>query len=435
MDLESTEMRFRVPINPHGGLVVPWRQSQKGGNREDRMMREVTVNLPPKISDYNPRLPPLIGNLADEALTAIARLDSQHGDHLTPLSVLLLRAESVASSKIEYLNASMEDFARASSGMKSNASAISMVASTQALTSLISSVDHHGQITLANILAAHRILMADDPYEKAYAGRLRDMQNWIGGSDYSPRNALYVPPLAEAVEGYMKDLLNYANRDDVPVILQAAVVHAQFEAIHPFTDGNGRIGRALINTILRRRGVTSRVVVPIASALVAKREAYFDVLAAYREGDAGPMVRALSAAALTSARESETSAQRLSELPGQWTKLYANRTGRPPRSGSAVSKILDLLPKMPFFTTEDMEDATGGATSSVYGAIGKLSDIEILRPLTHRKRQQLWCAGAIIDELEDLGVRIGRDTVNDQRWRDIQHQVLSILTKSDYTRE
>jgi Fic family protein len=96
------------------------------------------------------------------------------------------------------------------------------------------------------LLAAHAALMADDPSEHGYAGRWRDVENWIGGSDYSPRNALYVPPPPDAVAGYVDDLLGFVHRDDLPVLAQAAVAHAQFESIHPFTDGNGRIGRALI---------------------------------------------------------------------------------------------------------------------------------------------------------------------------------------------
>lgn len=423
------EFRLDVRIEAHDEQVVPWRQLQRGGSREDRMLSEITVSLPPKISDYAPEVPPFVATQADKALTAITRLDALHGEHLTALSVLLLRAESVASSKIEQVEASMEDFARASHGTKSNASATSMVASANALDSLIASVDGHGSVTLDNILTAHRILMAEDPYEASYAGRLRDMQNWIGGSDYAPRNTLYVPPPAETVEAYMTDLLEFANRDDVPVIAQAAVAHAQFESIHPFTDGNGRIGRALINTILRRRGVTSRVVVPIASALVAKKETYFEVLTAYRQGDGGPIIRAFARAARTSARESETSARRLSELPEQWSAMYAERTGKAPRSGSAARKILDHLPSVPFFTTEEMEDLIGGATSSVYSAIEKLAEADILRPLTNRKRKQVWCAGAIIDELEDLGERVARQTTSDPIWREIQSQVIADLVR------
>ena len=265
------ESRMHVGIEPHGELVVPWWQKHRGGSREDRMLREVTVNLPPKIGDYAPELPLFVAAQSDKALTAITRLDSTYGEHLTSLSALLLRAESVASSKIEHVEASMDDFARAAHGINSNESATSMVASSEALESLISSVDGGGLITVGNILAAHQILMANDASEATYAGRFRDMQNWIGGSDHAPRNALYVPPPAETVEAYMADLLEFANRDDVPVLVQAAVAHAQFESIHPFTDGNGRVGRALINVILRRRGVTSSVVVPLASALVRRR--------------------------------------------------------------------------------------------------------------------------------------------------------------------
>jgi Fic family protein len=148
-----------------------------------------------------------------------------------------------------------------------------MVAATTALEALLTDTDHRGRIEADALLAAQAALVADDPSERLYAGRWRDMQNWIGGSDYSPRSALYVPPPPETVTAYMNDLLVFANRDDLPVLAQAAVAHAQFESIHPFTDGNGRIGRALINAILRRRRATSRVVVPLAS-LVAHRDRY-----------------------------------------------------------------------------------------------------------------------------------------------------------------
>ena len=88
----------------------------------------------------------------------------------------------------------------------------------------------------------------------------------------SPREALYIPPPPETVPGYMDDFVTFADRSDMPALWQAAIAHAQFESIHPFTDGNGRIGRALINAILWRRGATTRVVVPLASAWSRARE-------------------------------------------------------------------------------------------------------------------------------------------------------------------
>lgn len=426
--------RVEVSIDAHGERVIPWRQKQKGGSREDRMLREITVSLPPRLNDLSPQLPSAIAAEADRALAAITRLDAVHGEHLGSLSTLLLRAESVASSKIEYVEATIEDFARASRGTKSNSSAVSMVASARALDSLISSVDNRGKITLNNILAAHKILMVDDPREAPHAGRVRNTQNWIEGSDYSPRGATYIPPLHQTVEGYLADLLKFANRDDVPVIAQAAITHAQFESIHPFADGNGRIGRALINTILRRRGVTSRVVVPLASSLVAKRDTYFNLLAAYREGDAGPIIRAFSHAAQTAAYESQASADRLSEMPQQWIEQHVEHTGRRPRGGSAAGKILDQLPDNPFFTAEEMEDTIGGSTSSIYSAIEALAGAGILRTLTHRKRNQIWCAAAIMDELEDLGMRVASETNRDTFWQEISSQVSANLLRQNWER-
>jgi Fic family protein len=107
------------------------------------------------------------------------------------------------------------------------------------------------------------------------------------------------------------DLIAFANRNDLPVLVQAAIAHAQFESIHPFTDGNGRIGRALINAILRRRGATTHVVVPLASALVAHRDRYFDLLNSYRDGNVRPLMASFADASRIAAVESRTTASRL----------------------------------------------------------------------------------------------------------------------------
>lgn len=266
-----------------------------------------------------------------EALREITAVEELYGAHLAPLAAMLLRAESVASSKIERIEASVDDYARALHGIRSNPSATSMVASTQALSSLIGSVADGTELKLAEVLEAHRALMLDDPHEKAYAGQLRDMQNWIGGSDWSPRGALYVPPPPTLVADCLRDLLAFANRRDVPVMDQAAIVHAQFESIHPFTDGNGRIGRALINTVFRRRGATRRVVIPLASSVVAQRAGYFAALGSYRDGDASPLIQAFAQASMIAAQEARISAVRLAELPQRWQ----DEAGGPRRNSAA----------------------------------------------------------------------------------------------------
>ncbi|UUZ61402.1 hypothetical protein [Nocardioides sp. B-3] len=175
------------------------------------MLREVITRVPPRLAMVDVTVPAEVGARMDDALREIASLDETHGAHLGSLSTLLIRAESVASSKIEYVEASVDDYARALHGVRSNASATSMVASTDALKDLIDSVDEGGAVVLADVFAAHATLMADDPLERASAGRPRDVRNWIGGSDHSPRGALYVPPPARMVEPLLGDLMEFAE--------------------------------------------------------------------------------------------------------------------------------------------------------------------------------------------------------------------------------
>jgi Fic family protein len=379
-----------------------WQQAGRGGGKEDRMLRKITVSTPPMIAARDLTLDSELVADIESAMREISQLDATHGAALESLGVLLLRTESVASSKIEAVEASLDDYALALHGIRANSSAVSMAAATAALDAMINDVTRHNRIELAAITSAHDVLMRDEPGEALYAGRLRTVQNWIGGSDYSPRGALYVPPPPAAVPDHMADLLTFANRDDLPALVQAAIAHAQFESIHPFTDGNGRIGRALINTVLRRRGATTRVVVPLASALVARRDRYFDLLDAYREGDVRPLIATFAESVRIAAAESQLTAGRLGEVPSEW------RTMVKARAGSAAAQLLAQLPARPILSSEDALAIVEGPRSSVFAAINRLHDAGVLRPLTDRKRDQIWGAGLILDELEDLSLRIGR---------------------------
>ncbi len=386
---------------PHERRVVPWHQQFRGGTRDDRTMREVEVSLPPFIADSDVRLPSRLSADMEAALQEITALDAEHPAILGALGTLLLRTECVASSRIEEIDAAVDDYARALHGVKANPSATLMVAATTATDVLLTKVTTTRRIELADLTAAHRELMRDDPTDGDYAGRVRDMQNWIGGSKYSPRDALYVPPPPETVDEYLQDLIRYANRDDIPALAQAAIAHAQFESIHPFTDGNGRVGRALINSVLRRRAVTNTVVVPLASALVAHRDRYFDDLSAYRSGDPAPLMHSFTAGSRIAASQSRRTASYLAAIPEQWREL----TG-PVRSHSAAAKIMASLIAMPVITAEDVSNRLRLSTSSAYAAIDRLHEAGVLRPLTNRKREQVWGAGLVLDELDALGARI-----------------------------
>lgn len=151
------------------------------------MMTSVDASIPPMIAGLG-CVPSAATVVASEnALLAVAQADTDAEGHSAALSRFMMRTESVASSKIERFTASASDFAKALAGNRSNASATSMVAASTALHSLVRTVGERGAFTLDDLLTAHRALMLDDPLEARYAGRLRDMQNWIGGSDHSPR--------------------------------------------------------------------------------------------------------------------------------------------------------------------------------------------------------------------------------------------------------
>ncbi len=409
IDVPTSSQRKGLAVSADRGTGWPahtqdvraWQQSSRGGTRADRELREVTVSLPPLIARRTPRISAAVSNEVEHALRDIAELDARHGAQLAGLGVMLLRTESVASSKIEHVEADVADYVRALQGSRANESATAMAAATVALEALVGSVSDGSNLTKKSLLAAHRALMRGDLVEARYAGRVRDVQNWIGGSDHSPRGALFVPPPPDVVDDYLTDLMRFANRDDLSALVQAAVAHAQFESIHPFTDGNGRIGRALVNTVLRRRGFTRTVVVPLASALVARRELYFSLLTRYRDGEVEPIVRAFAVSCAIAAQESTVSAERLAGLPVRWRDAVGGA-----RRGSAVDTLLGRLVANPVVTADLAEELVGGGASTAYRAVATLVDAGVLRPLLQRTRNQVWGVADLLDEMDDLGLRI-----------------------------
>lgn len=175
------------------------------------------------------------------------------------LARILLRAESVASSRIEGLRIGARRILRAEveqnvAGTDSDLTAREVLANIRAMDYGIQQIAPGKPITLELILEIHKQLLTGSELS-TQGGRLREEQNWIGGSDYNPCTADFVPPKWELVAQLMEDLVVFCNDDGLPAIAQAAIAHAQFETIHPFVDGNGRTGRVLIQLILRRRGL------------------------------------------------------------------------------------------------------------------------------------------------------------------------------------
>ena len=364
------------------------------------MFNAVDATIPPLIGtlDYAPRLAEVLAS--ERAILAVAQADTDAEGHSAALSRFMIRSESVASSKIERITASALDYAKAIAGNRSNLAAASMVAASSALHELVTVVGTQGLFELEQLLSAHRALMADDPHEASYAGTLRDMQNWIGGSDHSPRGALHVPPEPNRVADLMNDLITYLNRDDIPVIVQAAIGHAQFESIHPFTDGNGRIGRAMVSAVFRRRGVTRNAVVPLASGLLALRDDYFSALGAYRRGNPEAIVSLFIRSAQVTAECSRETIARLKSIPDDWTAEMR------PRAGSAAATLIHAFYDHPVMGADEIEGRAGTAVSQAYRAIDRLVEAGYIEEITRRKKNRVWVASEPLAELDDLDRRI-----------------------------
>lgn len=388
---------------PHRSEQRPWNPHARQGNRDDRMLRHIEVSVPPMIAQLS--YDPIGGTARDHeaALVAVARLEAGYGEHLAPLADFLLRSESVASSKIEHIDAGWRAFGKAVAGGKTTDEAQSQLAAVRALTALVDTAAV-GPITLSAVLAAHLLLMAPDPYADT-PGALRTVQNWIGGSDYTPIGAFYVPPPPEQVSELMDDLLTFAGRTDLPILAQAAIAHAQFESIHPFPDGNGRIGRALISAILRHRGLTQRITVPLASAMLADTGRYFAQLTAYRRGDADAFVGYVARGALHASQAAEESAARLAELPAQW------QSAARPRAGSADETLIAGLLDAPILSADTARQITGTTDASTYRTLGRLTEAGILEVLSSGARNRVWAASDVLAELDVLSAAIGRRTL------------------------
>lgn len=202
----------------------------------------------PRIGDCHPWVSGRTSALVEEATIETVRFDRDLGDAAAPFAALLLRSESAASSQIENLTVGARRLALAHLGDRSSVHA-ALVASN--ISAMSAAIDLAENLCSENILAMHRALLENS--EPQLAGRYRTEAVWSGGN--SPHSAMVVPPHHDKVGPGIADLMRFVQRDDIPALTQTAIAHAQFETIHPFPEGNGRTGRALVGSLLRDKGV------------------------------------------------------------------------------------------------------------------------------------------------------------------------------------
>ena len=380
-----------VPWRPVEGLLELSRRAQRAAPRS----YEAAV-VPP----IAPARLVLDGDLAadlDEATRLLAAFDAGGAGEIAPFASVLLRSESAASSQIENLTSSARALAEAEIGEGNRANAaviLGNVRTMQAALDLAGRLDEHA------VLAMHRALMAQQTQHPA--GRWRDQQVWVGGSALHPGDAHYVPPVADDVPALMADLVAFMDRDDLPPLAHAALAHAQFETIHPFTDGNGRTGRALLHSVLLHTGVIRRVTVPISAGLLAIREDYVDALMTYRRGDAEPILRCVAEAARNGTHIGERLVATLREVRAGWAESLTAR------AGSASWSMLDLLLRQPVVTARVVMRELEVSAPTAQSALQRLVDDGILLESTGHRRNRVYRAPAALRALDAYAAGLGR---------------------------
>lgn len=338
-----------------------------------------------------------------EADAAIRALNSRADPALAPFARLLLRTESIASSKVEGLQVDGRDLARAEArsdlGRRPGTTATEILANIDAMQLAVEEAASVTRFDPDRIVAIHEALMRVAP-NSSIAGKVRTVQNWIGGNDYNPCGADFVPPPPEDVDGLLADLCTAVDEATLPPLVQAAVLHAQFETIHPFEDGNGRTGRALVQVILRRRGLSPSFVPPISVVLAKQRDRYIEGLTEFREGDTAGWVEQFSVAAAQGAQLANRYLDEVRGLQERWRDQL--RSGAKPRSDAAAWALIDVLPAHPVLTVAVGVAATGRTKPAVNQAVTQLEEAGVLDPLTTSERNRAWEATRLLDLLASL---------------------------------
>jgi Fic family protein len=363
--------------------------------------------IPDWLHTVQPDLDTATAGLVSEAEHAIRDLNAVAHPALVPLARLLLRSESIASSKIEGMQVGTRELARAEarleSGDKSGTTVREILANIDAMTLAVQRGASARTFTVAHVVAIHRRLMAASANPRI-AGVIRTDQNWIGGNDYTPCGADFVPPPPQQVSALLEDLCAAVNDDRLPPVVQAALVHAQFETIHPFADRNGRTGRALIHIVLKRRGIAVAYVPPVSITLALHRARYIEGLTRFRGDDVAGWIAQFAGAAASAARLAREYVDAVSALTERWRGMLAKHSA--PRADAAAWAIIDVLAAHPALTAQAVLRETARARAAAYQGISQLVEAGVLVPASTSKRNQMWEPAGLMNLL--VGLDAGR---------------------------
>ena len=334
--------------------------------------------------------------LTEQAVAAV-RTSGGASARFEPLALLLLRAEGVASSYIEGLQTPLADVAAAEIGVTSNATAAWVADNLTAVSHALGAAGRN--LTIEDIHEWHQRLMGPTGgLPEEMVGAFRTAQSWIGGT--SSRNASFVPPPPERVEDLMVDLVGFVNGELVDPVTQAAVAHAQFEVIHPYGDGNGRIGRILIGWILAHR---LRITTPPPISVFIARDpgGYLAGLTRFRLGELDPWVEWLAAELRHSSEAAHGLLVRSERLLEEWRQRTDDL-----RADATARRVLPVLVEHPVVSSDLVAERLVVSERAARAALALLAERGILEPYARTaagpgRPRRFWVASELIDMATD----------------------------------
>ena len=342
------------------------------------------------LSIFDIKLTNQTNNLLLETIETLSKLDGYVKDKLVAFPMLLLRTEALSSSQIEHYTASNKNVALAQLNKKKTTETKIIQSNLEAL---IESVSNHKRFDLDFIIDVHHKLMENQPLISVEYG-VRKVVNWIGTSNQYPHRADYVPPHPDYLNLYLQQFISFINRTDIHPLVIAAFSHAYFEIIHPFTDGNGRVGRILIQVLLNKSDFLENVYIPFSVGLVKHSTQYVNALNAFKEGDYEPIIELMFQSALDIVPRIYQSIEKMIELKSMWNnKINA-------RKDALVWKILDDLLVQPVLDVRYLIDKYKANDQAVRNNIEILLNAGIISKIGNEKRDVTYECKEILDVLD-----------------------------------
>ncbi|WP_420179637.1 Fic family protein [Paenarthrobacter sp. TA1.8] len=406
-----TPAEARIPITPVSFETLDWKpQAPEMFSRAEvvRQTGPYEAAVTASIAGWTPSISGEIFADVEDATRQLVDFDKHaqqtlgtNNPALGPMTAILLRTESASSSQIEQLTTSAKHLALAEINEGDKANALTVLGNVHAMEAALQLAD---DITEATILSMHEALMIHQRgFDPLDAGRFREEAVWIGRGEAGPRLADFVAPHHDRIRGAIKDLIGFVDRQDLPVLVQVAVSHAQFETIHPFPDGNGRTGRALAQSILRNKGLVGSTAVPLSAGLLVHTERYFEALGSFRAGDAGPIVREFAQASRVAAT---TGSGLVDNLVEQLEESRAKMTGL--RSDAAAWKVLPTLIGQPAVNSKYLMSKLGLGEMAAQRALDALTDRGVLVETSGRGRNRVWQHPGVFEVLDGYAAQIRR---------------------------